>query len=86
MPWLRGKKFVIQQDAARPHAASDTISDLEKAGTAGEGWTPIIMTQPPNSKLSGREHQRLGILSFSEDPCQARKNLLVPATTAGTRR
>ena len=26
----------------------DTISDLEKAGT-GEGWTPIIMTQPPNS-------------------------------------
>jgi len=48
MPWLRGKKFVIQQDGARPHTASDTISDLEKAGT-GEGWTPIIMTQPPNS-------------------------------------
>ena len=48
MPWLRGKKFVIQQDGARPHTASDTISDLEKAGT-GEGWTPVIMTQPPNS-------------------------------------
>ena len=24
------------------------------------------------SKLSGREHQRLGILSFSEDPRQAK--------------
>ena len=71
MPWLRGKKFFIQQDGphTRPHTASGTISDLEKAGT-GEGWTPD--NNYTAYKLAGRQRQRFEILSFSEDPRQAK--------------
>ena len=48
MPWLRGTKFIIQQDGARPHTGQDTVKELQDGGT-GEGWTPIIVTQPANS-------------------------------------
>jgi hypothetical protein len=47
-PWLRGQRFYIQQDGARPHTADGTIDELIAAGT-GDGWTPLIITQPPNS-------------------------------------
>jgi transposase len=48
MPWLAGNPFFIQQDGARPHTANGTIKDLEASGT-GDGFIPIIVTQPPNS-------------------------------------
>jgi hypothetical protein len=48
MPWLRGQTYFIQQDGARPHTAVGSIEDLIAAGT-GDGWVPIIVTQPPNS-------------------------------------
>ena len=48
MPWLAGDPYFIQQDGARPHAANGTIDDLVAGGT-GEGFTPVIVTQPPNS-------------------------------------
>ena len=31
-----------------PHTADGTIDELIAAGT-GDGWTPLIITQPPNS-------------------------------------
>ena len=48
MPWLAGDPYFIQQDGARPHTANGTIEDLVAGGT-GEGFTPVIVTQPPNS-------------------------------------
>ena len=39
---------IFQQDGARPHTADGTIEELIAAGT-GDGWTPLIITQPPNS-------------------------------------
>ena len=48
MPWLRGQPYFIQQDGARPHTAEGSVEDLIAAGT-GDDWTPIIITQPPNS-------------------------------------
>ena len=50
--WLKprclGWLHFIQQDGARPHTAERTIEDLEIGG-AGNGFVPIIVTQPPNS-------------------------------------
>ena len=48
MPWLAGSPYFIQQDGARPHTANGTIEDLIAGGT-GDGFVPIIVTQPPNS-------------------------------------
>ena len=48
MPWLVGLPYFIQQDGARPHTANGTIEDLVAGGT-GDGFVPIIVTQPPNS-------------------------------------
>jgi len=48
MPWLAGSSYFIQQDGARPHTATGTIEDLV-AGCTGDGFVPIIVTQPPNS-------------------------------------
>ena len=48
MPWLRGREFKIQQDGARPHIEANTVEELQACGT-GDGWVPIILTQPPNS-------------------------------------
>ena len=48
MPWLAGDPYFIQQDGARPHTANGTMEDLVAGGT-GEGFTPVIVTQPPNS-------------------------------------
>ncbi len=48
MPWLRGREFKIQQDGARSHTGTNTVEELEAGGT-GDGWFPIILTQPPNS-------------------------------------
>ena len=49
MPWLRGGEFKeIQQDGARPHIEANTVEELQAGGT-GDGWVPIIPTQPPNS-------------------------------------
>jgi len=48
MPWLCGHPYFIQQDGARPHTAEGSVDDLTAAGT-GDGWKPIIVTQPPNS-------------------------------------
>ena len=48
MPWLRGREFKIQQDGARPHTGTNTVEELQGGGT-GDGWIPIIFTQPPNS-------------------------------------
>ena len=48
MPWLRGRKFKIQQDGARSHTETNTVEELQDGGT-GDGWVPIILTQPPNS-------------------------------------
>ena len=47
-PWLAGDPYFIQQDGARPHTANGAIEDLVAGGT-GEGFTPVIVTQPPNS-------------------------------------
>ena len=48
MPWLRGREFKIQQDGARSHTGTNTVEELQAGGT-GDGWVPIILTQPPNS-------------------------------------
>ena len=48
MPWLRGREFKIQQDGARSHTGTNTVEELQ-AGDTGDGWVPIILTQPPNS-------------------------------------
>ena len=48
MPWLRRREFTIQQDGARSHTGTNTVEELQDGGT-GDGWVPIILTQPPNS-------------------------------------
>ena len=47
-PRCLGSLHFIQQDGARPHTAERTIEDLEIGG-AGNGFVPIIVTQPTNS-------------------------------------
>ena len=48
MPWIQGREFKIQQDGARSHTGTNTVEELQAGGT-GDGWVPIILTQPPNS-------------------------------------
>ena len=48
MPWLRGREFEIQQEFSRPHTWTNNVEELQAGGT-GDGWIPIILTQPPNS-------------------------------------
>ena len=48
MPWLRGREFKIQQESARPLTGTNTVAELQACGT-GDGWVPIILTQPPDS-------------------------------------
>ena len=45
-PWLAGDPRFIQGDGVR--AANGAIDDLV-AGGAGKVFTPVIVTQPPNS-------------------------------------
>ena len=48
MPWLRGREVKIQDDGACPLTGTNTVEELQAGGT-GDGWVPIILTQPPNS-------------------------------------
>jgi hypothetical protein len=48
MPWLRGREFKCEVDGARPHTGTNTVEELQAGGT-GDGWVPLILTQPPNS-------------------------------------
>ena len=48
MPWLRGRGFEIQQEFSRPHTGANNVEELQAGGT-GDGWVPIILTQPPDS-------------------------------------
>ncbi|CAN0046543.1 unnamed protein product, partial [Choristocarpus tenellus] len=48
MPWLQGKRVVVQQDGAIPHTGKGNSEILSGAGKT-EGWLIMLVTQPSNS-------------------------------------
>ena len=50
MWWMKGEALKIQQDGATPHAALNSMKDLEAAGSdvsvpAKDGWTTKFINQ-----------------------------------------